>query len=108
MVNGRCSMEDYNSAYQLLLHLYDIIKVEGKGRIDYYINEVARIIATIEEYQENNDLNLLKDLDKSILNLYTGRASLDEFYIMRDNEEERIRLNKPLTLIENELWKMFS
>jgi len=101
-------MEDYNSAYQLLLHLYDIIKVEGKGRIDYYINEVARIIATIEEYQENNDLNLLKDLDKSILNLYTGRASLDEFYIMRDNEEERIRLNKPLTLIENELWKMFS
>lgn len=101
-------MKDYNRAYQLLLQLYDIIKVEGKGSIDYYINEVARIIATIEEYQENNDLSLLKDLDKSILNLYTGRASLDEFYIMRDSEEERIRLNKPLTLIENELWKMFS
>jgi len=101
-------MKDYNRAYQLLLQLYDIIKVEGKGSVDHYINEVARIIATIEDYQKNNDLSLLKDLDKSILNLYTGRASLDEFYVMRDNEEERIRLNKPLTLIENELWKMFS
>lgn len=101
-------MKDYSRAYQLLLQLYDIIKIEGRGSVDYYINEVSRIIAALEAYQENDDLNLLKDLDKSILNLYTGRASLDAFYIMRDNEEERIRVNKPLTLIENELWKMFS
>ena len=39
-------MKDYNRAYQLLVQLYDIIKVEGKGRVDYYINEVLRIIAT--------------------------------------------------------------
>ena len=101
-------MKNYNRVYQLLLQLYDIIKVEGKGRVDYYINEVARIIATLEEYQNKNDLTLLNDLDKDILNLYTGRASLDEFYIMRDNEEERIRLNQLLTMIENELWMMFS
>lgn len=101
-------MKDYNRVYQLLLQLYDIIKVEGKGRVDYYINEVARIIVTLEEYQYKNDLTLLNGLDKDILNLYTGRASLDEFYIMRDNEEERIRLNQPLTMIENELWMILS
>ena len=101
-------MKDYNRAYQLLVQLYDIIKVEGKGRVDYYINEVLRIIATIEDCQKNNNINLLREIDNSILNLYKGRASLAEFYIMREDEKERIELNKPLEFIENELWAMFS
>lgn len=101
-------MKDYNRAYQLLVQLYDIIKVEGKGRVDYYINEVLRIIKTIEDCQKNNNINLLREIDNSILNLYHGRASLAEFYIMREDEKERIELNKPLKFIENELWAMFS
>ena len=101
-------MKDYNRAYQLLVQLYDIIKVEGKGRVDYYINEVLRIIATIEDCKKNNNINLLREIDNSILNLYHGRASLAEFYIMREDEKERIELNKPLKLIKNELWAMFS
>lgn len=59
-------MKDYNRAYQLLVQLYDIIKVEGKGRVDYYINEVLRIIATIEDCQKNNNINLLREIDNSI------------------------------------------
>jgi len=100
-------MKDYDTAYQLLLQLYDIIKIEGRGWVDSYIREAARIIALLEELNQDDEIEL-KEVNESIKGLYTGRASLSEFYIWRENEEERIRLNQPLSSIKEQLWKMFS
>lgn len=100
-------MKDYKKANILLKQLYEIIRIEGRGSIDYYIREIARIIYLLDDYEQNANISEIKEIDKLIKDLYARPVGLNDFYIWSENEEERIRLNEPISSINDQLWKMF-
>ncbi len=103
-------MEKYKRAKFLLEKLLKIIEQEGKGEIDFQINEVKRGIYLLDSLLQNSDENnsLGLDLKRVIRNLYPPRGGLSDFYIWNDDEDTRIKVNMPLSNIEDELWKILS
>lgn len=102
-------MEKYRKAKCLMKELLKIIKEEGNGEIDYQIREVERGVSLLDYLIiKGNDKSIELELNSMIRNLYPARGGLSDFYIWRDDEDERIKVNKALSGIADELWKILS
>lgn len=103
-------MEKYKRAKYLMEELLKIIEKEGRGEIDYQINEVRRGSYLLNDLLTNGDTDKFIELElkKIIRNLYPARGGLSDFYIWKDDEDERIKVNIPLSNIGDELWRILS
>ena len=100
-------MDKYIRVKFLLEALLKRIEIKGKGEIDYQINAVKKGIHLINDFLVNNskDTTIDFELKRLIRNLYPPRGGLSDFYIWKDDEDERIKVNTELSDIGNELWR---
>lgn len=56
------------------------------------------------EYLNSGDvIDEIKTIHKK---LYPARGGLSEFYVWKNDVEERIKANEPLSKVGDELWKL--
>ena len=88
-----------------------ILETNNNGQINYQITEIKYIIGELNQCIASNYINSvdtiteIKSVHKS---LYTPRGGLSEFFIWKNDFDERVKANKPLARIKDELWNMLS
>lgn len=65
---------------------------------------VKTAISILESSAEEEKYNEVADIYKA---LYPARGGLSEFYVWKDDFDERIAINEPFTRIKEELWEIF-
>ena len=93
---------------KLFENLLDLIEIEGRGKIDYQIKEVRRAISLLEgTITEKGNLDvIILEIQRIHKNIYPARGGLSEFYIWKDDEDERIAINVPLSQIGDKLLEI--
>lgn len=89
---------------ELFTKLNKLLKLYG-GK--YYIIQI-RIIDDIVDCINSNLTSDKKTeyIIRNYKNLYPPHGGLSDFYIQHDNYEERLKLNKPLDEINDNLWNI--
>lgn len=92
----------------LFRSLLYILENEGDDQVDYARNELRnniRLIETVFGSAPNQaDLNeILTEIKESYQRMYPPRGGLTEFFIWREDFDQRLRANQPLDRIKDEL-----
>lgn len=86
--------------------LLEQLKLYNDGNIKYQINELETALEIIEsEESYETKIRLLSDIQK---NIYPSRGGLSDFYVWRENEDERIAINKPISELGDTLWRLLN
>ncbi|ASN06075.1 hypothetical protein [Virgibacillus necropolis] len=75
----------------------------------YQISEICNMINLLNECindNYNNSENVINEINRLHKKLYSPRGGLTDFFIWKDNYDKRIKANKPLNRIDDELWEM--
>lgn len=91
---------------EIIEKLICILKKEGKGQMNYYIRELEYGSSLIEEYLLNPSKKTETELKKMIRELYPSHGGLSDFYIWREDGNERVAINKPISEMGDRLWKI--
>jgi hypothetical protein len=89
--------------------LLDILEREGKGEVDFAIKELKYMIGllTISLKKDSGcDKKMLEEIKEIYKSLYPPHGGLTDFFIWRDDIEERRKENNCLDKISDELWNM--
>lgn len=98
------SENELNNLKDLFIMLKELVKMYGGKHYIIQFDIIENIIDCI-----NSDL---PDSEKSeyiirnYKNLYPPYGGLSDFYIQHDSYEERLKLNKPLDEINDQLWSI--
>jgi len=93
-------------AKNLFNELLGILEVEGDAEVDYAKNELRKNILMIEDAFNNNTFGLDEIFDEIKANyrrIYPPHGGLTEFFVWREDFEERRQANLTLDSIKNEL-----
>lgn len=99
---------------ELFTDLLEILKAEGDNNVNYAINELSvnidRIEHTLDNVQfEKIDVNLLfNEVKKSYNSMYPPRGGLADFFVWREDFNERVKANETLDKIKEELHGIFN
>jgi hypothetical protein len=109
-------MKDESNTIQLLIKikalfssLSEILNLEGDSSINYAKNTLIDNIERIEYALGNIDSDkidtclLFNEVKDSYKSMYPPHGGLTEFFIWRDDFDERVRANRPLDRIKEEL-----
>lgn len=96
------NLKELEKLFQKLLFILD---KHGDGTIKIQKRIVKNTLDIIRS--DMSDYKKVIKVKKNYQNLYPARGGLSEFYIWRDNFEERKRLNEPLDKIRERLWQIF-
>lgn len=104
-------MESGNNIIDKLEELFSdllvILESNSNNDIEYQISMVRYIIRLLKQcinnhyLDSNNVINEIRSLHKKI---YPPRGGLSDFFIWREDFNERVKANEPLEKIGNELW----
>ena len=95
----------------LFKKLLTILETEGDAEVDYAKKELRKNILMIEDILKNNTADLDKVFDEikeSYQSIYPSHGGLTEFFVWRDDFEERLNANLPLDNIKKELKEIMS
>ena len=95
---------DIDYVLKLFKELAVHLKKYGDQSIAYQYQTLLDAIDVLEaDYSDEDKEDCIVTCYKR---LYPGRAGLSEFFIYREDFEERSALNEPLSRIQHELWEM--
>ena len=92
----------------LFQDLLDILVNEGHAEVHYACNELRNNVLLIEEAfdRESNQVDLnetFNEVSENYYRMYPPRGGLTEFFIWREDFDERLKANHLLDHIKNEL-----
>jgi hypothetical protein len=93
----------------LFQELLRILETEGDQEVHYAKSELRKDIQMIEDILNHNsaDLNeVFLEVKESYQSMYPPRGGLTDFFIWREDFEERRKANQPLNHIKDELNKI--
>ncbi|MDV2684397.1 hypothetical protein RYX56_08440 [Alkalihalophilus lindianensis] len=84
--------------------LLPILKRYDNGQITYQIGQLEEILTIVKSH----DSNELKKREISLIveNLYPSRGGLTDFHVWKEDTKERIRINKPISELNDRLWNL--
>jgi len=97
--------------FELFSNLLKILEREGKGEVDFAIKEVKYIVEILNDCILNNyceDNKTIKEVKEIHSSLYPPKGGLSEFFVWRNDFDERIKINDYLDNIKEELWKLLT
>jgi hypothetical protein len=104
-------MELVQQTKELYLQLKLILKKENDREAQNIVNQLEvglRIIGEFEGGTYGGDLSgLYKDLEKNYININQPHVGLSDYFIWKDDYEERIKANEDLDTIKDSLHKLF-
>lgn len=101
-----------NKVKVLFYDFLKILQVEGDNNVSYAKNELSVNIKKIEYAlsnvdSPNMDVNLIfNEVQNSYKSMYPPHGGLTEFFIWREDFDERVKANEPLDKIKEELRKI--
>jgi len=106
-------MKILNRGKELFQQLLFILEREGDFEVNYAKNELAKNIRVLEDVFNNKvDVaeaqEVLDQIKKSFKSMYPPRGGLSEFFVWREDYEERLNANKHLDKIQSELREIFA
>lgn len=101
-----------NRVKELFEKLLFILETEGDNEVNYAKSELSKNIRLLEEVLSNNsDLadaqEVLDNIKMSFKSMYPPRGGLSDFFVWREDYEERFKANKDLDNIQSELREIF-
>ena len=101
----------FNRVKSLSQQLLFILETEGNYEVNYAKNELAKNIRVLEGVLNNNvdtvkAQEVLGQIKTSFKSMYPPRGGLSEFFVWREDYEERLKANKYLDEIQSELRKI--
>lgn len=97
--------------FELFSNLLNILEREGKGDVDFVIKEVKYIVEILNNCILNNfceDNKIINEVKEIHSSLYPPKGGLSEFFVWRNDFDERIKVNDYLDNIKKELWKVLT
>jgi hypothetical protein len=105
------TLDKLTSLRELYIKLLQILVKEGNDEVVYAIRVLRRGISDLENgllnSQDINLDNLFDNLFRDYKSMYPPRGGLTDFFIWRDNFEERVAANKPLDSIKDDIEHFF-
>ncbi|HBF36153.1 MAG TPA: hypothetical protein DDW50_02405 [Firmicutes bacterium] len=107
-----CQSEGCHEAKEQLLRVKDlfeamvsILETEGDREVDYAKKELRKNIGKIEDVFNHNIVpdKIFDEIKESYQSMYPSHGGLTEFFVWRDDFEERRQVNLPLDNIKSEL-----
>lgn len=97
--------------FELFSDLLKILESEGKGEVDFVIKEVKYLVGILNDcvlnkFSEND--RIIEETKQIHKSLYPPKGGLSEFFIWRNDFDERIKINDSLDNVKNELWKLLT
>src|SRR5690625_5256676 len=98
--------ESLEKLISLYFELLLIIEKHDKGEIDSQIIRVKEIIDYIKDIDPETieDENSLRTIKKMHETLFPPRGGLSDFFIWSNDVDERIKLNRPLDKVREDIW----
>jgi hypothetical protein len=96
---------------ELLKGLLEILEKEGKGEVNFAVKElryVTDLLTNCIGDEGNCDEKTLEEVKSIYKSLYPPHGGLTDFFIWREDFDERKKLNDFLDKISDELWKLLS
>lgn len=99
---------------ELFNDLLKILITEGDNSVNYAKNELSLNLNRIEHtlsnvHSEDIDVNqVLKEVERSYKSMYPPRDGLTEFFVWRNDFDERVKANESLDRIKEELRQMLN
>ena len=89
---------------QTIKELLVYLEKYNDGEINYQISELKRAIEIIS----SNESNSTKIYEIALIqkNIYPPRDGLSDFYVWKNDEKERISINKPISELGDRLWSL--
>lgn len=91
---------------QLFEELLFIVDKYGDSTINNQKKIINRIIGKIDSIDISNFEEEFMEIQRDYKNLYPARGGLSDFYIWKDDFNERQKLNEPLSKIGDRLWEL--
>lgn len=94
----------------LFKEMLSILETEGDAEVDYAKKELRKNILRIEDVLNNNTAldKIFDEIKESYQSMYPPHGGLTEFFVWRDDFEERLQANQALDNIKNELKEIMS
>jgi len=102
-------MQNKIIAKQLLNEFLKLKFILIKEREDNWIRGVLAIIEKLELSLNNHcteSVDYCKDACNTWKAMYKGNGSFSDYYIWHDDFEQRVKLNKPLDSIRENIWNI--
>ncbi|MRX74445.1 hypothetical protein GJU40_20260 [Bacillus lacus] len=105
--------KDILQTKELYKQLMTILNKESDNEVNYIINQLENGLKLIDEYiynqpEEKNDLNqLYLQLTEIYKNINQPRVGLSDYFIWKDDYDERMKANESLDSIKDSLYKLF-
>ncbi len=103
---GREIKERISRIKDLFRELLRLLETEGGAEVDYAKKELQRNILIIEEVLSNITVDFDKvfgEVKASYHSMYPPHGGLTDFFVWRDDFEERVKANQSLDNVKNEL-----
>lgn len=101
------SLEELGDMFKELLI---ILEKEGDSEVKYAKTVLNKIVIDIENILVNsNTINLTEvfyEITQDYKSLYPTKSGLSEFFIWRDSYDERVKANKKLDNLKNNIKKI--
>ena len=94
---------DIHELKALFMQLLEIFQKHGDSSIKPQANTVRIILEVIDDGRYLNDEEKIVDIKIYFRKLYTPQGGFAEFYIWKEDFEERIAANEPLDKIRDRL-----
>ncbi|ADC49337.1 hypothetical protein BpOF4_06385 [Alkalihalophilus pseudofirmus OF4] len=84
--------------------LLPILKRYDNGQINYQIGQLEEILTIVKS--NNSDEQKKREINLIVDNLYPTRGGLTDFNVWKEDTGERIRINKPISELNDRLWNL--
>ncbi|MED1601773.1 hypothetical protein [Alkalihalophilus marmarensis] len=84
--------------------LLPILKRYDNGQINYQIGQLEEILTIVKS--NNSDEQKKREINLIVDNLYPSRGGLTDFNVWKEDAKERIRINKPISELNDRLWNL--
>jgi hypothetical protein len=110
---GLTMIQIVHQTKELYLQLKSILIKENDREAQNIIDQIEAGLRIIDEFEDSNinedDLiSLYKDLERVYININQPHVGLSDYFIWKDDYEERIKANKDLDYIKDSLHKLFA
>jgi hypothetical protein len=110
-MNQFTGVNELSRVRELFKALLDILETEGDYEVDYARDELKNNIIMIDETLKNDAADLkatFLEIGRSYQSMYPPRGGLTDFFVWRDDFEERRKANQPLDQIKENLKNIFN
>ena len=84
--------------------LLSLLKKYDNGQISFQIGQLEEILNSIKS--DNSNEVMERQISILVESLYPSRGRLTDFHVWKDDSKERIRINKPISELNDRLWNL--